>query len=146
MEMEITTRYYTDSNEFCIYFIEPFRGLIEYSDNATPYILISYTKDNLIVSIEFDKLFETKPPNVVVSEENESILLEFNDIHHIKTTNTVWYPTEIEGISICYTNNNFIQGIKIPKEKILFKLSDIKRQEMIRDCEVFQRKVCEESW
>jgi len=53
---DMVFRYYEDTDDFALYFVRATPGVIYYCDNATYDVLVSYTHDDKIVSIDIERV------------------------------------------------------------------------------------------
>src|SRR5581483_2049976 len=115
---DIVFRYYEDTDNFAFYFVKATPGVVEYSDNATDEILVSYTRDNKIVSIDIDgvtkslqchmfdirEVIDGKPPltlNLIYCEDSDTLKIYFvDDMPSTSTLRNNSVETEIEDIKV----------------------------------------------
>ena len=123
---DIVFRYYEDTDNFAFYFVKATPGVVEYSDNATDDILVSYTRDNKIVSIDIDgvtkslqchmfdirEVIDGKPPltlNPIYCEDSDTLKIYFvDDIPSTSTLQNNSVKTEIEDIKVKRDNTGRI--------------------------------------
>jgi uncharacterized protein YuzE len=112
---DIVFRYYEDTDNFAIYFVKATPGVVDYCDNATYDILVSYTHDDKIISIDIDgvssalqchmfdsrEVIDGKPPltlTPIYYEESDTLKIYFVD--HMPPISALREETDIEDIKV----------------------------------------------
>lgn len=152
---DVVFRYYEDTDNFAFYFVRATPGVIYYCDNATDDILVSYTHDDQIVSIDISRVSRTlqchmfdsretidgKLPltlNRIYYEDLDTLKVYFTD--HILLASTLpngSVKTDIEDIEVERDNTGRIVCIlfRNAKKKIAKPISEEEREKLARICE-----------
>jgi uncharacterized protein YuzE len=152
---DIVFSYYEDTNNLAVYFVKATPGVICDCINATDDILVSYTRDNKIVSIDIEMILMTlrchmfdvrevidgKPPftlNPIYDEDLDTLEIYFVDYTFTQSTlRNNPMKTDIEDIEVELGNTGQIIRIlfRNAKERIAKPISEEERKELARICE-----------
>jgi len=160
---DIVFRYYEDTDNFAIYFIKATPGVIDYCDNATDDILVSYTRGDKIVSIDiygvstslqchmFDtrETIDGKPPltiNSIYYEDSDILKIYFVDQPPTNTLQDM--ETDIEDIKVERNNTDRITCISFHNaEKRMAKpISEEERENLARICEEEAKEIAKQQY
>ncbi|RGB22258.1 hypothetical protein C1646_68261 [Rhizophagus diaphanus] len=112
---DIVFRYYEDTDNLAVYFVKASPGVIDYCEDASDDILISYDSNDKIVSVDIDGIskilqchmfdlreeLDGKPPltlNSIYYRNSDTLKVYFIDF--IPSASTVCKKTDIEDIEI----------------------------------------------
>jgi uncharacterized protein YuzE len=151
---DIDFRYYEDTDGFAFYFIRATPGVIHYCDNATYDVLVSYTHDDKIVSIDIERVsralqchmfdvrevVDRKPPltlSPIYNRDSDTLKIYFVD--HVLSTSTLrngFVKTDIEDIEVERDNTGRIICIlfRNAKRRISKPISEEEREKLARIC------------
>ncbi|RIA98421.1 hypothetical protein C1645_812667 [Glomus cerebriforme] len=152
---DVVFNYYEDTDNFAFYFIRATPGVIYYCDNATDDILVSYTHDDKIVSIDISRvsrslqchMFDTKKTidgklpltlNHIYYEDSDILKIYFtNYILLMSTLQNNSVKTDIEDIEVERDNMGRIVCILFynAKNKIVKPISEEERKKLAKICE-----------
>jgi uncharacterized protein YuzE len=147
--------YYEDTDNFAFYFVRATPGVIYYCDNATYDVLVSYTHDDKIVSIDIERVsralqchmfdvrevVDGKPPltlNPIYYRDSDTLIIYFVDL--VPSTSTLRngsVKTDIEDIEVERDNTGRIVCILFhnAKRRISKPISEEEREKLARICE-----------
>lgn len=116
---DIVTRYYDDVDIFTLFFARASPGFVEYSDEASPTIMIDYTETDTIVAVSVENASSTLgfPPrhpigSAMYERTKDIVTVLFVDVVESKVQ---WESTDIEQIVLGYDEAKKIVGLRILK-------------------------------
>ncbi|CAB4438483.1 unnamed protein product [Rhizophagus irregularis] len=149
---DIVFRYYEDTDDLAVYFVKASPGIIDYCEDASDDILVSYDSNDKIVSVDIDGIskilqyhmfdvkeeVDEKPPftlNSVYYQDSDILKVYFIDF--IPSASTVCKKTDIEDIEIEVDDTGRIVCILFcnANEKIAKPITEEERKSLALKCE-----------
>ncbi|CAG8655219.1 uncharacterized protein OCT59_021832 [Rhizophagus irregularis] len=149
---DIVFRYYEDTDDLAVYFVKASPGVIDYCEDTSDDILVSYDSNDKIVSVDIDGIskilqchmfdvreeVDGKPPlmlNSIYYRDSDTLKVYFIDF--IPSASTVCKKTDIEDIEIEVDDTGRIVCILFcnANEKIAKLITEEERKSLALKCE-----------